>query len=297
LRSGAAAGDSSVPSSPKDLLPLVAARALYICMHTEDAFDFLVEYLTKLPELKPGQRPTHNDRPYGSDFYIPHVVHAYYSREARSRSFDINELSEEQLRPLYDAAWELCRIGVLRPGHVAPKGQAMNLAFAGDGYGITTFGRSWLKDTARPLTDPSRLTDVLLSLGAHFGDGYKQRAAESVRCYRTGNHLATCVLAGAAAESILLAVAIAKAGGDESKVMSQYKSAGGRGRVLASVVANAPTGVASQFQHACQVMQYWRDEAAHGTATTISEVEAHTSITQLLRLAQFTSDHWARLAA
>ena len=36
-------------------------------MHTEDAFDFLVEFLTRLPELKAGQRPTHNDRPYGCD--------------------------------------------------------------------------------------------------------------------------------------------------------------------------------------------------------------------------------------
>jgi hypothetical protein len=264
-------------------------------MHTEDAFDFLVEYLTRLPEPQSGQRPTHNDRPYGSDFYVPHVVHAYFTRQPHSRSFEINDLSEEELRSHYDAAWEMCRIGVLRPGQVAPKGQSMGAGFAGDGYSLTTFGRSWLKDTARPLTDPSRLTEVLLNLGTRFGDGYKQRSAESVRCYRTGNHLAACVLAGAAAESILLAVAIARVAGDEAKIMAQYKSSGGRGKVLASIVGNVPAGIATQFQHASQVLQYWRDEAAHGTSTTISEIEAHTSLTQLLRLAQFTSDHWGKL--
>ena len=31
--------------------------------------------------------------------------------------------------------------------------------------------------------------------------------------------------------------------------------------------------------------------------TAISEIEAHASLTQLLRLAQFASDHWAALIA
>jgi hypothetical protein len=111
------------------------------------------------------------------------------------------------------------------------------------------------------------------------------------------NYLAACVLAGAAAESILLAVAIAKSGGDEAKVLAQYKTGSGRSRVLSAVVGNVTPGIASQFQNASQVLHHWRDEAAHGTASTITEVEAHTSLSQLLRLAQFTSDHWGKLTA
>jgi len=41
--------------------------------------------------------------------------------------------------------------------------------------------------------------------------------------YRTSNYLASCVMSGAAAESILLAVAIAKVK-SEQKVLAEYKS-------------------------------------------------------------------------
>jgi hypothetical protein len=58
---------------------------------------------------------------------------------------------------------------------------------------------------------------VLQPFIGRFGDGFAQRAAEASRCHRTTNYLACCVMAGAAAESILLAVAIAKMAGDEGK--------------------------------------------------------------------------------
>jgi hypothetical protein len=106
----------------------------------------------------------------------------------------------------------------------------MGTGFVGDGYSVTDFGRLWLKDAAQhPSSDPSRLAEVLQTLGKHFGAGYQQRAAEAVRCYRTTNYLAACVMAGAAAESILLAVAIAKSDGNETKVLATSKSQGGRG--------------------------------------------------------------------
>src|SRR5260221_7731543 len=47
-------------------------------------------------------------------------------------------------RPLYDAAWELCRIGVLRPGEIAARGMNV-VSRLGDYYSITEFGREWLK--------------------------------------------------------------------------------------------------------------------------------------------------------
>jgi hypothetical protein len=266
-------------------------------MHTDDAFDFLVEYLSKRPEPEPGHRPSHNDRPYGCDVWLPWVAYGYWQQQGQPVQ-DSSALGEEHLRPFYDAAWDLCRIGVLRPGQIVPKGQSVGTGFVGDGYALTAFGRRWLKDAAQhPSSDPSRLAEVLSALGEHFGDGYRQRASEAVRCYRTMNYLAACVLAGAAAESILLAVATTKSGGDEAKVLAQYKTAGGRGRVLSTVLNNVGAGVADQFRNASQVLHHWRDEAAHGTATTITEVEAHTSLSQLLRLAQFTSDHWGKLTA
>jgi hypothetical protein len=123
---------------------------------------------------------------------------------------DAGYLEEEKLIPLYDAAWELCRIGVLRPGEFAPRGQSMARGF-GDGYVLTKFGREWVKQASRrPIVDPSRLSQVLQTFSEHFGDGYAQRATEAVATYRTANYLASCVMAGAAAESILLALAVIK---------------------------------------------------------------------------------------
>jgi hypothetical protein len=43
------------------------------------------------------------------------------------------------------------------------------------------------------------------------------------------------------------------------------------------------------------LLSYWRDEAAHGTASEISETEAHTALGRLVRFAQFASDHWNEL--
>jgi hypothetical protein len=262
-------------------------------MHTDDASGFLVDRLSKLTPPKPEQHSEPNDRTHRCDVWIPDVGRAYW--QSQEGQFDLNSLADHQLRPFYDAAWELCRIGVLRPGRVAPKGQAVGTGFLGDEYVVTAFGWQWLKEAERhPWIDPNRLADVLVAIGPHFGPGYKQRAREAVRCYRTQSYLAACVLAGAAAESILLAVAVAKTN-DEAKVLADYKSSRGRERVLSAILGNVAFGIAQPFREAHKVLQGWRDEAGHGTATTISEIEAHTSLTQLLRLAQFTADHWDKL--
>jgi hypothetical protein len=261
-------------------------------MHFDDAFDFLIDQLAALPE--PTGYAGNNARmaTYGCDLWVPKVVVAYWQRVSNVS----RELTDEHYRPFYDAAWDLARIGVLRPGPFLPRGEAMGgQLFSGDGFSITKFGREWLKAAGdRPIRDPSRLADVLRTFASRFGDGYAQRATEASATYRTSNYLACCVMSGAAAESILLAVAIAK-GKSEQKVLAEYKAGGGRGRVTKVITSGLPAGLASQFVSALQVLHYWRDDAGHGTMTAISEVEAHASLTQLLRLAQFASDHWTHL--
>jgi hypothetical protein len=53
--------------------------------------------------------------------------------------------------------------------------------------------------------------------------------------------------------------------------------------------------VQRQFGAALHILHFWRDDAAHGKQTTISEVESYSAISELLRLAQFASDNWADL--
>jgi hypothetical protein len=215
--------------------------------------------------------------------------------QSRGSTVPFSDLTDEEFRSFYDAAWELARIGVIRPGRVAPKGQERANDF-GDHWSITEFGFQWLRDTSkRPYLDMSRLSEIFTSFAVRFGPGFAQRAVVAVRTYRTGNYLSACAMVGAAAESILLAVAIAKKKGNEDEVLKMYS--GGRSRVTTFVVGRSTPSVARQFQAALHVLHYWRDDASHGVHTTISEVEPQAALSELIRLSQFASDNWADLTA
>jgi hypothetical protein len=64
-----------------------------------------------------------------------------------------------------------------------------------------------------------------------------------------------------------------------------------------AISSEATNSVKRQFENALHVLHYWRDDAAHGMHSTITEPEAYVAIGELLRLAQFTSDHWDDLTA
>jgi hypothetical protein len=167
-----------------------------------------------------------------------------------------------------------------------------------DSYSITSFGKVWVAATTKRLvSDPGRFTELVEKFVARFGSGFLQRAAEASACYRTANYLACCALAGAAAESILLSLAIAKSAGNEAQVLSTYRSAGGRRKITDRVLGNVPGGIAEQVRTASNVLHFWRDETTHGTPTTISEIEAYWSLGQLLRFGQLADDNWATLVS
>ena len=178
-------------------------------------------------------------------------------------------------------------------------GQLVNAApFFGDGFSLTAWGREWVGKAAAERvimpSDPGRITQVLHQFNSRFGAGYAQRAAEAVADWRSGNYLSACTMAGAAAESILIATAIAKTN-DEARVLGEYRKPGGRSKVTKLVTTGVSAGSAERFAHALGLLTYWRDEAAHGTASNIAETEAHEAITGLLRLARVTSDNWESL--
>ena len=101
-------------------------------------------------------------------------------------------------------------------------------------------------------------------------------------------------MVGAATESILLAAAIAiKA--DENTVMKEYASARGRGRIESIVIGQAREDLQRQFRGFTSLLGYWRDEAAHGKPSRLSDVEAFTALAMLVRFAHFMNDHWIEL--
>jgi hypothetical protein len=258
-------------------------------IYTEEAFEFLVHHLAGIPSSV--SRHSSVATRYAHR-YLPDVVARFW--QTRASGTPTVELTDGQFTVFYDAAWELSRIGVLRPGRVAPRNMEHPNDF-GDHWSITAFGFEWLaRASARPFLDMSRMSEVLSGFAPRLGPGFGQRAVEAVRTFRTANYLAACAMAGAAAESILLAAAIAKSG-DEAKILKMYDNAGGRSRVTTYVTGQATNAVQRQFEAALHILHYWRDDASHGQQTTISEVEAYSAISELLRLAQFTSDRWDAL--
>jgi hypothetical protein len=170
---------------------------------TEEVFEFLIK---RLASISPTASQAELVASRSAHLYLPEAVLQFWS----PRGFPTGELSDEHWIPFYDAAWELARIGVLRPGRVAPKNTETANDF-GDHWTITAFGFDWLSQTStRPFIDMGRMSEVLAGFVPRLGPGFGQRAVEAVRTYRTANYLSSCTMAGAAAESILLAVAVAK---------------------------------------------------------------------------------------
>jgi hypothetical protein len=267
-------------------------------LHIDDAIEHLVGYLRdEITKPQPRTPVTAPENKYGCDLWLPIVVRNFWHRRDPTFTPGNRFHQEAYYRPFYDAAWELCRIGVLRPGVIAPMGEnTVGWGFQGDGFSLTEFGRGWVRTAAQhPPSDPSRFSEVLQPFIGRFGDGFAQRAAEASRCHRTTNYLACCVMAGAAAESILLAVAIAKMAGHEGKVLAEYRGPRGRKKITDRITGGLRQGLAEQFVMTSGILSFWRDEAAHGTRTTITEGEAQASLAQLLRFAQLTADNWAVL--
>jgi hypothetical protein len=101
-------------------------------------------------------------------------------------------------------------------------------------------------------------------------------------------------MCGAAAESILLALAITKTG-DEAEVLKTYGGPSGRSKVMKALTGQVAGHVRTRFETYSEILNYWRDDAAHGVVTDISDPHAEYALDRLLRLAQFTADRWAEL--
>lgn len=209
-------------------------------------------------------------------------------------------------KPFYDAAWQLCRMGVLRPGVHAARVVSASIHYQGvgrsavvpDEYCLTAAGEDWLRrapDMYFP-TDPGRYVRALEAAAKKLGSGFTQRAHEAAKCYETGAYLACCAMCGAAAESALLAVALGKTG-KEQEVLRKYGGRSGRREVVSMIFKPPDTPLRSRFETAFNLLSYWRDDAAHGKASTISELEAYDALGRLLRLASFVCDNWAALTS
>lgn len=259
-------------------------------LKTEEALLYLVKFLRK------GSRgffePT-EATDYGYDVFMLNPMRAYY-REVRRADLMQAANDLEQLAPVFlDAAWELCRRGILRPGVRTWNVQSTDSGSAGFGFSVTPFGRAWLSeaehDTFVP-TEPERFGQLLAPYRSRFGGGFHQRAQEAIRCYGAHAYLGCCAMCGAASESVILALATAKLG--EEEALKTYLGSNGRSRLETRLIGQVNDRLKRDYQALTILLKYWRDDSAHGQETSIADNEAYASIAMLLRLAAFVDDSW-----
>jgi hypothetical protein len=233
---------------------------------------------------------------YGYDLYIPNVIRWHTRRDNPRVGEDeiVNRNSEAWSPVLASAAWDLCRRGILRPGVRAHNLQSTPDACAGFGFSLTPTGHAWLKDVDGNQFIPTashRFAELLGGFRERYGDGFFSRSQEAVRCFQAMAYLACCAMSGAAAESIMLATAVAK-DGSENKVLKMYRAANGRVSVRNLIVGAADQRLQRDFDTSLSLLNYWRDEAAHGVASALSSTEAELALLQLNRFALFMRDNW-----
>lgn len=259
-------------------------------MRQEDAFQVLLQWLRERPRTS---WPT-----YGYDLYIPTAIRWHLERTGSLAEGEAIHVALRDWTPVFaDAAWEMARRGIIRPGVRGANMQATDDGSAGFGFSVTPFGQQWVREAGHETfvpTEPGRFAEILRPYGDRFGPGFYERSQEAIRCYGAHAYLACCAMCGAAAESILLAATVAKVG-DEAAVLREYQTAQGRGRVQARLVGQASEVVKREFAAFMMLLKYWRDIAAHGTASNIAENEAFTSLALLLRFAMFVNDNWGTL--
>jgi hypothetical protein len=147
--------------------------------------------------------------PYGFDLYHDFL-------QAKLNTYPISPADAQIVRaklPYLDAIWDLCGRGILRPGAVFFDG-GRSVA-VGNHFALTPYGIRWLQNPGISDANPmeyTRFAQLLARHDARFGDAYRLRASEAVRCYEGHTYFASCAMCGAGAESVLLALATAKIG-------------------------------------------------------------------------------------
>jgi hypothetical protein len=144
------------------------------------------------------------------------------------------------------------------------------------------------------LAQPGSLAATLAAYSDRFGKGFHQRALEAIKCRNAEAWLGCCAMVGAAAESVLLTIAITKVG-NEDEVLAIYRQARGRQKVLNLVVGQANAQRRDTLTTFSAIISLWRDDAAHGQASPLGTANADEALRQLLHMCQWVDREWDQL--
>jgi hypothetical protein len=111
-------------------------------MHKDAATDFIIRFL-RSPRQEGGPS-------YGYDVWLPSVITDYIRKVEGSTDFSPNLSGGRRAHELapffFEAAWDMCIRGVLRPGIKSRPNLADGAGI--DGYRLTSVGREMITDRA-----------------------------------------------------------------------------------------------------------------------------------------------------
>lgn len=257
----------------------------------DEAMAVTLEYLREVASRPHGQRGM-----YGYDLWAPSVANAWAAQVCGTDTFRRENIARRASPVFFEAAWELCRRGLIRPGIRETGAQAVA---GGCGYSLTLRGREALTagDADRFVAfQPGALATAFAKFKDRFGDGYHQRCQEAIRCRDSEAWVAAMAMIGAAAESIVLATANARMGNKDA-VLKAYSSATGRKKLFNDIAPTSKPHLARPLSIAIGLLNYWRDETSHNAATAITGPEVEQALRELLHLVQFVEDNWDELTS
>jgi hypothetical protein len=251
----------------------------------DDAIEFLIGSL---------DNTNRNFADFDYEFDLRHIIRKYLADSQGHSNFDYNGKPLQDLSPVFlDAAWELCRRGILRPS--VKRLPSVNGLKTGQGFSLTQNGLKWIEQR-RPYGFPiesSRFSQLIAEYEPLLGRAFCQRAIEAHKCYKSACYLGSCVMSGAAAESVLLTLASKRLG--EAEAIKLYTSGKGTKKLKDGIMPHLSGKVSSDFQSLTSLISYWRNDAAHGEVSPIHELEAHSALVHLHRFAEYSKENWQQL--
>jgi hypothetical protein len=138
-------------------------------MHVDDAVAFIVDFV-RTPRRLDGYST------FGYDLKLEIVILTYL-KEVGDWPPHLQLVQDHprahELSPIFfEAAWELCRRGILRPSVQVIRSGAGSAD--GTGYSLTTLGRCWIADGVPPilLLGPERISELFKKLSERLGAAF-----------------------------------------------------------------------------------------------------------------------------
>lgn len=260
----------------------------------QEIYDWIIETL-KL-RLSINYKESHAT--YGFDIYLPNLINDYLRSKGGEIGPNLFHSAEgARVAPKFlDSLWEMCLRGILRPSWVTSDDQ--HFAGAGYGYSYTENGKKWLSDASHQqlLFSVDKMGEVFSQHRNLYGEGFHERAQEALRCYSARAYFGCCAMSGAAAESILLRMAIEKLG-DDKRALQIYHGKQGRKELKDKVLelGQKADSIKNEVGTGFTILAYWRDDAAHGSALNIDSTMANVALQMLCLFSIACNKHWEAL--